>query len=92
MKVEKIMTRDVLTVKPDTSIREVARILAENHISGCPSATHTARCSEWCPRETSSSRSTTRFRLGQPAVLVAFRERGDQGEQQGASGQRAARP
>jgi CBS domain-containing protein len=36
MKVEDIMTRDVLTVEPDTPIREVARILAENHISGVP--------------------------------------------------------
>ena len=36
MKVEDIMTRDVLTVEPDTPIREVARILAENHISGLP--------------------------------------------------------
>lgn len=31
-----IMTRKVITVSPDTSWREVARVLVENHISGVP--------------------------------------------------------
>lgn len=31
-----IMTRDVITVKPETSIEELARILIENRISGAP--------------------------------------------------------
>lgn len=31
-----IMTRDVITVRPETSIEELARILIENRISGAP--------------------------------------------------------
>lgn len=36
MKVEEIMTRDVLTIGPDAAVRDVARILVENNISGLP--------------------------------------------------------
>jgi CBS domain-containing protein len=36
MKVSEIMTRDVVTVRVDTPIREVARILAQHQISGVP--------------------------------------------------------
>jgi CBS domain-containing protein len=36
MRVEKIMTRDVLTVAPETSLREVALFLSTNHVSGVP--------------------------------------------------------
>lgn len=36
MKVEEIMTRDVLTTGPEADVRDVARILVENHISGLP--------------------------------------------------------
>ncbi len=36
MKVEDVMTRQVTTVTPDTSLREVARILAESKVSGVP--------------------------------------------------------
>jgi len=36
MKVEDVMTRDVKTVTPETSLREVARILAEHRVSGIP--------------------------------------------------------
>jgi CBS domain-containing protein len=36
MRVEKIMTRDVLTVAPETSLREVALLLSTNHVSGVP--------------------------------------------------------
>jgi len=36
MKVEEIMTRAVLTTGPDAQVRDVARILVENHISGLP--------------------------------------------------------
>lgn len=34
--VEKVMTRDVITVTPDTPIEEAARIMAEKEISGIP--------------------------------------------------------
>lgn len=36
MKVEEIMTRDVLTTGPEADVHDVARILVENHISGLP--------------------------------------------------------
>lgn len=36
MKVEDVMTKDVKTVTPETPLREVARILAENRVSGIP--------------------------------------------------------
>jgi CBS domain-containing protein len=35
-KVAEIMTRDVITVTPETSLRELARILSENNINGVP--------------------------------------------------------
>jgi CBS domain-containing protein len=38
MRVEKIMTRDVLTVAPDAPLKEVAALLSANHISGVPVA------------------------------------------------------
>lgn len=36
MKVEDVMTRDVITVRPETSLKEVASILADKGISGVP--------------------------------------------------------
>lgn len=36
MKVEDLMTRDVVTVGPDASLKEVARVLVERGISGMP--------------------------------------------------------
>jgi CBS domain-containing protein len=36
MKVKDVMTRDVVTVGPETSLKEVAEILAERRISGMP--------------------------------------------------------
>ena len=36
MKVEDVMTRDVITVRPETSLKEVASILAGKGISGVP--------------------------------------------------------
>ena len=36
MKAQDIMTRDVTTVKPDTSVRDIAAIMVEKHISGVP--------------------------------------------------------
>jgi CBS domain-containing protein len=36
MKAQDIMTRDVATVRPDTSVRELAALMAEKHISGVP--------------------------------------------------------
>ena len=36
MKAQDIMTRDVITVRPDTSVRDIAAIMVEKHISGVP--------------------------------------------------------
>lgn len=36
MKAKDIMTRDVITVRPDTSVEVIARLLTEHHISGVP--------------------------------------------------------
>jgi len=36
MKVEAVMTRDVVTVNPDTPLRDIARLLSESKISGMP--------------------------------------------------------
>jgi CBS domain-containing protein len=36
MKVERIMTRDVLTVAPELPLKQVAALLTDNHISGAP--------------------------------------------------------
>ena len=36
MRVEQIMTRDVLTIGPEAEVREVARIFVEQGISGLP--------------------------------------------------------
>lgn len=40
MKVEELMTADVVTVGPDTPIREVAAVLVERGISGIPVVAH----------------------------------------------------
>lgn len=39
MKVNDVMTRDVVSVRPETSLKEVAAILAERRISGVPVVT-----------------------------------------------------
>jgi CBS-domain-containing membrane protein len=36
MRVEDIMTRNVLTIGPEAEVRDVARILVDNHVSGLP--------------------------------------------------------
>jgi CBS domain-containing protein len=36
LKAKDIMTKDVITVKPDTTVEELARLLTENRISGVP--------------------------------------------------------
>ena len=36
MKAQDIMTRDVATVGPDTSVRDIAALMMEKHISGVP--------------------------------------------------------
>ena len=36
MKAQDIMTRDVTTVRPDTSVRDIAALMVEKHISGVP--------------------------------------------------------
>lgn len=40
MKVAELMTRDVITVGPETTLREVASILATEHIGGVPVVTN----------------------------------------------------
>lgn len=40
MKARDIMTRDVVTVSPDTPVREIAALMAERHISGVPVLAH----------------------------------------------------
>lgn len=35
-KIADIMTRDVITVKPETTLRELARLLSEKNINGAP--------------------------------------------------------
>ncbi len=36
MKVQEIMTRDVVTIGPETELRDVARILVDAGVSGLP--------------------------------------------------------
>ena len=36
MKAREVMTRDVITVRPDTSVREIAALMTDKHISGVP--------------------------------------------------------
>ncbi len=36
MKIIEIMTKDVVTVAPDTPVQEIARLMAQKHISGVP--------------------------------------------------------
>lgn len=36
MKIERLMTRDVVRVTPETPLKDVAALLSENHISGMP--------------------------------------------------------
>lgn len=36
MKAKDIMQKTVITIKPDTTIEEIAKILTDNHISGAP--------------------------------------------------------
>ena len=40
MKARDIMTRNVVTVTPDTPVRDIAALMAEKHISGVPVLTH----------------------------------------------------
>jgi CBS domain-containing protein len=40
MKAQDIMTRDVATVGPDTSVRDIAALMMEKHISGVPVIGH----------------------------------------------------
>jgi CBS domain-containing protein len=36
MKIREVMTENVLSVRPETTLKEVARMLVENHVSGVP--------------------------------------------------------
>ena len=40
MKARDIMTRNVVTVSPDTQVRDIAALMVEKHISGVPVLTH----------------------------------------------------
>jgi CBS domain-containing protein len=43
MKAQDIMTRDVTTVSPDTSVRDIAALMMEKHISGVPVLTNNGK-------------------------------------------------
>ena len=43
MKAQDIMTRDVTTVSPDTSVRDIAALMMEKHISGVPVSTNNGK-------------------------------------------------
>ncbi len=43
MKIERLMTRDVVSVSPDTPLKDVAALLSEKHISGLPVCTADGR-------------------------------------------------
>jgi CBS domain-containing protein len=43
MKAHDIMTRDVTTVSPDTSVRDIAALMMEKHISGVPVLTNNGK-------------------------------------------------
>jgi CBS domain-containing protein len=43
MKAHEIMTRDVITVRPETSVRDIAGLMVEKHISGVPVLTDDGR-------------------------------------------------
>jgi CBS-domain-containing membrane protein len=48
MKAQAIMTREVATVRPETSVREIAALMMEKNISGVPVVHQLERCfSEW---------------------------------------------
>ncbi len=79
MKVEDIMTRDVLTVEPETPIREVASILVENDISGLPVCDARRDVLGVVSEGDILYKEYDPIPAGQPAVLVAFRQRRDQG-------------
>jgi CBS domain-containing protein len=52
MKVKDVMTSDVITVSPQTPLREVARILSDSRISGVPVVDERAPASASCRRVT----------------------------------------
>src|SRR5437868_1750246 len=43
MRAHQIMTRDVITVTPDTAITDAARRMLDNHISGLPVVDNTGK-------------------------------------------------
>ena len=53
MKVEELMSRDVISVAPDTSLKDVAALLVSAESPECRSSTVTVRSSESFPRPTS---------------------------------------
>jgi len=56
MQVEEVMSRDVLSVSPDTSLKDAAATLVERRISGLPVCDDRAVCSASSRRPTSSAR------------------------------------
>jgi CBS domain-containing protein len=43
MKIEDVMTRKVITVRPDTPIHEAARLMTQHRVSGLPVVDETGR-------------------------------------------------
>jgi CBS domain-containing protein len=43
MKAHEVMTRNVITVRPDTPVQEIAALMVDNHISGVPVVTQDER-------------------------------------------------
>ena len=62
MRVSELMTEKVLTIGPEAPIKDVAKVLVANGISGLPVCDIEGRVLGVAPRATSSTRSTTRQR------------------------------
>ena len=71
MNVADVMTRDVLSVAPQTPLREVARLLGERRISGVPVVDEAGTClgvvSEAADRLAGGDRYRSRARVGEDA-------------------------
>ena len=52
MKVADVMTREVISVAPETSLRDVARLLVDHQISGVPVVDAEGPASAWSRRRT----------------------------------------
>ena len=68
MKAHDIMTRDVVTVRPSTPVREVAVLMTERRISGVPVVSDAGRC---CNRTALLPRATLPSRVCEISLRVA---------------------